>query len=60
VFRWRGGQRLEVDVDIFNAPNLARFQGFLVGAHRRDGVDFGKGGTVQPPRTVQLGLRFWF
>ncbi len=60
VFRLHAGIRLELDLDIFNVPNLAGFQGFLPGAHQQFSTNFGKGGNVQPPRTVQLGIRFTF
>jgi hypothetical protein len=59
-FRLRGGTRFEVDLDMFNLPNLAGFQGFLPAAHVYNTANYGKGGNVQPPRTVQLGLRFSF
>jgi hypothetical protein len=59
-FRLRGDRQIEVDVDIFNLPNTAGYQGFLSGANQQYSTNFGKGGNIQPPRTVQLGLRFSF
>ena len=58
-FQLGPNRRLQVDLDVFNVPNLAGFQGFVSGANRL-GPDFGKGGNVQPPRTVQLNVRFAF
>ncbi len=59
-FRLNGDTQIEVDLDIFNVPNAAGYQGFLSGANQQYSTNFGKGGNIQPPRTVQLGLRFSF
>jgi hypothetical protein len=60
-FHLRGSTRLELDVDVFNLPNRAGFQGFLQGAQQiGDVTTYGKGTNVQPPRTVQFGMRLSF
>ena len=59
--RLQGSTRLQLHVDVFNLPNLASFQGFQPGAQQVDDPNtYGKGANVQPPRTVQVGVRFSF
>ena len=49
-----------VNLDLFNVPNLGSYQGFLSGANQLYSTNYGLGGEVQPPRSVQLELRFLF
>lgn len=51
---------VEVALDAFNLLNLAGSQGFAADAHKLGAQNFGKGGNVQPPRAVQLNIRFSF
>jgi hypothetical protein len=52
--------RFGVNLDMFNLPNLGKYQGFLSGANQLYSSNYGLGGEVQPPRSVQLELRFIF
>jgi hypothetical protein len=52
--------RVGVNLDLFNVPNLGSYQGFLSGANQLFSTNYGLGGEVQPPRSVQLELRFLF
>jgi hypothetical protein len=49
-----------VNFDMFNLPNLGKFQGFLSGANLLYSSNYGLGGTAQPPRSFQLELRYIF
>ncbi len=61
MFPLGGNKRLEIDLDVFNVPNFSAFQAFLPGAQQLDEqATYGKGTNVQPPRTVQVGVRFGF
>jgi outer membrane receptor protein involved in Fe transport len=55
-----GERRLAVNLDFFNVPNKGSFQGFLTGANQLFSTNYGRGGEVQPPRSVQLELRLIF
>jgi outer membrane receptor protein involved in Fe transport len=55
-----GDRRFVVNVDFFNLPNMGSFQGFLTGANQLFSTNYGRGGEIQPPRSVQLELRFIF
>ena len=59
-FRLGKTHRLGVNFDILSLPNRAGYQGFLSGANQLYSTNYGKGGNVQPPRTLQLGLRYSF
>jgi hypothetical protein len=59
-FRLARNRRIGVDFDALNLPNTAEYQGFLSGANQLFSTNYGKGGNVQPPRTLQLGLRYLF
>jgi outer membrane receptor protein involved in Fe transport len=59
-FRLGGNRRFGVDFDALNLPNTAGYQGFLSGANQLFSTNYGKGGNVQPPRTLQLALRYLF
>jgi hypothetical protein len=59
-FALGGGRRLTVSLDILNAPNLAGYQGFLSGANQLYSANYGKGGSIQIPRTEQLNVGFKF
>jgi hypothetical protein len=59
-FRIDSVRRFAVNVDLFNIPNLGSYQGFLSGANQLFSTNYGRGGEVQPPRSTQLELRFWF
>jgi hypothetical protein len=49
-----------LNLDVLNLPNLGKYQGFLSGANQIYSANYGLGGEVQPPRSVQLELRFLF
>ena len=55
-----GDRRFAVNVDVFNVANMGSFQGFLTGANQLFSTNYGRGGEIQPPRSVQLELRFIF
>ena len=55
-FRLRGENRFGVDLDVLSLLNGDGYQGFLTGANQLFSTNYGKGGNVQQPRTVQLGL----
>jgi hypothetical protein len=55
-----GARRLGVNVDFFNVPNRGSFQGFLTGANQLFSTNYGRGGEIQPPRSVQVEVRFFF
>ena len=59
-FRIDAARRFAINLDLFNAPNLGSYQGFLSGANQLFSTNYGRGGEVQPPRSTQLELRFWF
>jgi hypothetical protein len=59
-FRLQGNRRFGVDFDFLNLANTGGYQGFLSGANQLFSANYGKGGNVQPPRTLQLGLRYLF
>lgn len=52
--------RFGVNLDLFNVPNLGSYQGFLSGANQTFSTNYKLGGEVQPPRALQLELRFMF
>ena len=52
--------RYGVNLDLFNVPNLGSYQGFLTGGNQLFSTNYGLGGEVQPPRALQLELRFIF
>jgi len=52
--------RFMVNLDMFNLPNLGKYQGFLSGSNLLYSSNYGLGGDVQPPRSFQLELRFLF
>lgn len=53
-------RKFAVNLDLFNVANLGSFQGFLAGANQLYSTNYGRGGEIQPPRSVQLELRLWF
>lgn len=59
-FHLSAARRFAVNLDVFNVRNMAGFQGFLGGAHQLFSTNYGRGGEIQPPRSVQLELRAWF
>jgi outer membrane receptor for Fe3+-dicitrate len=59
-FPFEGGRRLTLDFDLFNIPNMGRYQAFLSGANHQWSPAFGKGREPQIPRTAQIGVRFTF
>jgi hypothetical protein len=59
-FRFSGERRFAVNLDFFNIRNLSSFQGFLTGANQLFSTNYGRGGEIQPPRSVQIELRAWF
>ena len=59
-FRFAGERRFAVNLDIFNIRNLSSYQGFLTGANQLFSTNYGRGGEIQPPRSVQIELRAWF
>jgi hypothetical protein len=52
--------KFAVNLDMFNLPNLGKYQGFLSGANLLYSSNYGLGGEVQPPRSFQLELRYIF
>lgn len=59
-FRLSDARRFAINLDIFNIRNLSGFQGFLTGANQLFSTNYGRGGEIQPPRSVQIELRAWF
>ena len=59
-FRLSTDRKFAVNLDLFNVANLGSFQGFLAGANQLYSTNYGRGGEIQPPRSVQLELRLWF
>jgi hypothetical protein len=55
-----GRRRVGVNLDVFNVPNRGSYQGFLAGANQLFSTNYGRGGEIQPPRSVQLEARFFF
>ena len=53
-------RKIGVNFDVFNLPNMGRFQSFLSGADQLFSTNYGRGGEVQPPRSAQLEVRFSF
>jgi len=59
-FHLPADRRISVNLDLFNVPNLASYQAFLTGANQLFSTNYGRGGEIQPPRSAQLELRFFF
>jgi hypothetical protein len=59
-FRLDAARKFAVNVDLFNVANMGSYQGFLSGANQLYSTNYGRGGEIQPPRSVQLELRLWF
>lgn len=59
-FRLPANRKFAVNLDLFNVKNFGSFQGFLAGANQLFSTNYGRGGEIQPPRSLQLELRVWF
>jgi hypothetical protein len=58
--RLPSNRKFAVNLDLFNVGNFGSFQGFLAGANQLFSTNYGRGGEIQPPRSLQLELRVWF
>jgi outer membrane receptor protein involved in Fe transport len=60
TFALGSDRKLTAALDILNILNLSGYQGFLAGANQLFSANYGRGGSVQPPRSYQLSFRYVF